>query len=236
MQSFVSSNRLALASLMLLLFVAPGLTQAQIVEGTLDDFQGGTTEGWVAGLGLATPPIPPTAVANAGPDGAGDFALRITATGAIVGAGGKLVVNNVDARWIGDYEAAGVTAILVDVNNLNPFPLTLRAGLESPSAGRWVSPGVVVPATSGWTTIELAIDSTDLLVGGFGATDPVVARSDVAVLRLLHSTSADYQAEPIAAQLDVDNVEAVPEPALEIGLLAGSLGLAGMRARRRPTA
>ena len=59
-----------------------------IAVGLLDTFQSGTTLDWVEGLGGAIAPIPPAVVANAGPGGSGDFALRITGTGSLAGAGG----------------------------------------------------------------------------------------------------------------------------------------------------
>jgi len=210
---------------------------AQIAVGTFDGFQDGTTQGWVASLGFGIPPVPPAAIANAGPTGAGDFALRLTATGSPNGAGGKLVVNNVDSRWTGDYAAAGVDAIMVDVNNPNAFPLTIRVGIsESPSvspSGLWVTQGAVVPASSGWVTLSLSLSPDDLLPADGLALDANVTLANVGVIRLLHTEAVNYRGEAIAALLDVDNVEAVPEPSLWLGLLAGGLLLRSMGAERR---
>lgn len=210
---------------------------AQIAVGTFDGFQDGTTQGWVAALAGADPPFPPTAVANAGPTGAGDFALRLTSTGAVSGPGGRLVVNNVDLRWTGDYPAAGVVSIMLDVNNLNDFPLTLRLGFAEPPpvsiGGRWVTSGKVVPETSGWQTLDFSIAPEDLLPGDEFASDVDVTLANVGVIRLLHSVAVMYRGEAIAAQLDVDNLEAVPEPSLWLGLLAGGLLLRRMGVERR---
>ena len=209
---------------------------AQIAVGTFDEFQDGTTQGWVAALAGANPPFPPTAVANAGPTGAGDFALRLTSTGSGL-AGSKLVVNNVDLRWKGDYPAAGVVSIMLDVNNLNAFPLTLRLGFAEPPplsvGGLWVTSGRVVPATSGWQTLDFSIAPEDLLPGDEFASDVDVTLANVGVIRLLHSVAVMYRGEAIAAQLDVDNLEAVPEPSLWLGLLAGGLLLRRMGVERR---
>jgi hypothetical protein len=210
---------------------------AQIAVGTFDGFQDGTTQGWVAGLAGATPTVPPTTFANTGPTGAGDFALRLTSTGAVSGAGGRLVVNNVDLRWTGDYTAAGVVSIMLDVNNLNAFPLTLRLGFAEPPplsvGGRWVTSGRVVPASSGWQTLDFSIAPEDLLPGDVLASDVDVTLANVGVIRLLHSVEVMYRGEAIVAQLDVDNVEAVPEPSLWLGLLAGGLLLRRMGVERR---
>lgn len=209
---------------------------AQIAVGTFDGFQDGTTQGWVAALAAANPPFPPIAVANAGPTGAGDFALRLTSTGGPL-AGGRLVVNNVDLRWTGDYPAAGVVSIMLEVHNLNDFPLTLRLGIAEPAqvsvGGRWVTSGRVVPASSGWQTLDFSIAPEDLLPGDESAFDVDETLANVGVIRLLHSVAVSYRGEPIAAQLDVDNVEAVPEPSLGLGLLAGGLLLRRMGVERR---
>lgn len=220
-----------------LLALGPGGALAQVSVGNLDDFQDATTQGWVAALGVGLPPVPPAVVADAGPTGAGDFALRLTGTGSPLGAGGKLVVNNVDSRWIGDYTAAGVGGLVVDVNNPNAVPLTLRVGIDEPPlvtvGGRWVTDGVVVPAMSGWVTLVFSLDPADLLPGDAQAIDASATLANVGVIRLIHSPAANYQGEPIAGQLDVDDVEAVPEPSLLLGLLAGGTLLRGMGAARR---
>jgi len=212
---------------------------AQIAVGTFDGFQDGTTQGWVAALAGRLPPVPPAVVADAGPGGVGDFALRITATGSPSGPGGKLVVNNVDLRWTGDYPAAGVLSIMVDVNNLNAFPLTLRLGLSEPLSvsvgGRWVTSSQIVPASSGWQTLVFSVEPNDLLPGDAFASDVDATLANVGVIRLLHSGAVSYQGEAIAAQLDVDNVEAVPEPSFWLGLVAGGLLLRSIGVtRRRP--
>jgi hypothetical protein len=198
---------------------------AAITAGELDDFQDGTTQGWVGGLNGAIPLVPPTVVADAGPMGPGDFALRVTGTGAVVGAGRAIVVNNVDPEWTGDYLTADVQEIMVDVRNLNDVPLTIRIGLDQPpletGGGRWVSEGVVVPAASPWTTITFSVRPEDLLAGGPSAVDPVVTLADVGVLRILHATEASYMGDPIAGQLDIDNIEALPEPGLGSSLIGG---------------
>lgn len=206
-----------------------------VAVGAFDDFQTGTTEGWVMSLGFGVPPVPPVAVADAGPLGAGDFALQITATGSF-GAGGKIVVNNVDPRWTGDYPAAGIAGILVDVRNPNAFPLSLRVGVAEPPGvsvgGRWVTPSIFVPATSGWLTVEVPLDPDFMLPGNPSAGNVDVTLANVGVLRVLHSNAASYIGDTVLGQLEIDNLEAVPEPALLPALGFGALALAAFRRRR----
>jgi hypothetical protein len=198
-----------------------------IVVGQLDDFQDGTTQGWVDALGGAISPVPPVVVADSGPGGAGDFALQLTSTGAVIGAGSKLVVNNVEPRWQGDYLAAGVDGVMIDVRNPGPTDLLLRVAIDGPavgaSGGRWVSPAVPIPAQSGWQTATFSLAPEDLRPGDFAATDAATTLSNVAVLRLLHATSPAWVGDSIAAQLWIDGVEALPEPAAGAALLAGVL-------------
>jgi len=218
-----------------MLLAAPSVARA-IAVGELDDFQSGTTENWVMALLGATPPFPPVAVANAGPDGAGDFALRVTATGSIVGPGGRLVVNNVASRWLGNYTLAGVTGLMLDVRNPNAFPLTLRVGLDGPaigaSGGRWLSHGVAVPASSGWRTVTFSLLAQDLVPGNVEATSASLTRANVGVLRVMHSPAEDWTSTPVTGTLELDAIEALPEPSAAIGSLAGALALGGLAALR----
>lgn len=221
---------------LLLLGTSPAIA---IVAGQLDDFQDATLEGWQAGRFGAEPPVPPAVIANAGPAGSGDFALRITSTGAPIGAGRSLVINNDEPQWIGDYTAAGVEDIMLDVNNLNAFPLTIRVGVEgsvsAPAGGRWVSDGdgAVVAANSGWVTLTLSIRIADLLPGDAGATDPADTLANVGNIRILHSATAKFTGDAVAGQVDVDNIEAVPEPGLSMGLMLGAAWIGSLVSWRR---
>jgi hypothetical protein len=208
-----------------------------INAGQRDTFQSGTVENWVEGLNGGLPPVPPAVIANAGPNGAGDFALRLTATGNAIGAGGKLVVNNIQARWIGSYSAAGVNGLMLDVRNPNTFPLTVRVGVDGPAlgttGGRWITGGVVVPASSGWQTLTFSLLPQALLPGDAGATNVATTLSNVAVLRIMHTPVATWQGVAVAGQMELDNIEALPEPSFALGLLAGSLVLRSLGSCRR---
>src|SRR6187549_3266277 len=111
--------RLALLFLGLLCFARPA---DAIVLGQTDTFQDGTTMGW--GNGPFAPPI--TNFADGGPLGAGDRWIRMTADGG--GSGGRLTMFN-DAptgQWSGNFIAAGVTAIQIDLNNQSAVSLSIR--------------------------------------------------------------------------------------------------------------
>lgn len=200
-----------------------------ITVGQLDTFQNGTTLQWVDALGGAISPNPPTVVANAGPGGAGDFALRITGTGSVAGPGGRLVANTIQARWIGNYLSAGINGVMLDLRNQSAVDLTIRVAVDGPAigatGGRWVSQGVVVPSGSGWRTLTFSLLSGDLLPGDFAATSATTTLSDVAVLRVMHAPVAGWVGAPQLGQLDIDNIEALPEPTIGLVLLVGGLFL-----------
>ncbi|MEE2663000.1 MAG: hypothetical protein VX681_02680, partial [Myxococcota bacterium] len=213
-----------------------------ITVGQFDDFEDGTTQGWVVGTGFGvTPLVPPASVPDAGPTGLGDDALRLTGIGGF-GPGGKLVVDNHDAAWTGDYTAAGVGAILLDVNNLVAAPLTIRLALQPPpgvvGGGTWITPGIVVPAVdpelSGWTTLEFAIQAGDLIMPiDAVATDAAATLAGVGGLRILHAAGDTFRGDVIAGQLDIDNIEAVPEPSVALVSATSLATLCALRVARR---
>ena len=94
--------------------------RAAIVAGQVDDFEDGTTRNWQTGAGN---PNPGTNVAAGGPAGADDNYLLLRANGG--GSGGRLVAFN-SAQWAGNYLAANVNEIEMQVNSflITPPPPT----------------------------------------------------------------------------------------------------------------
>jgi hypothetical protein len=205
-----------------------------VTLGQIDTFSSGT-QGWGAGGGPggSTPPTPPQVIADGGPGGAGDSFLRVVSTGS-GGPGGRLVAMNVLGQWAGDYIAAGVTGIAMDVRNAGTTDITLRLYFEDPIPGPPANEavstqGVLLPAGGGWQSVLLPIGAGDMtaLTGTHAG-----ALSGTTVLRLFHASTATFPGEAMAAVLDVDNIQAVPEPAAWALWLAGAAGLGLLRRRR----
>lgn len=204
----------------------------------VDDFQDGTTMGWgVPGLS----PIPPVNVTTGGPGGGGDAYLQLQAIAGVGGAGSRLSVLN-ETQWTGDFRAAGITAISMDVNNFGPEDLVLRLLFEDfdapgpPANLAMTVADVVVPSGSGWMSVVFDLSAANLVPGIFGTVEG--ALTDVGVMRIFHNPVAAFPGPgvgipTVTATLGVDNIAAsVPEPATS-ALLIGGLAAALMRARRR---
>jgi hypothetical protein len=190
--------------------------RAEIAVGHVDDFQGGTTQSWL-GANVA-------AVADAGPNGTGDTALRASATGAPFGANGKLIVFNNTDPWTGNWTAAGVVQISLDVRNPNAFPLTMRLGIAGPD-GFFGGGGGDVHATDG---ISVAGDNAwhsirfDVLADNFTSLNPThpdaaAALADVTHFRVLHHPEHSFVGEAIDADFLVDNIRTIGATAMVPG-------------------
>ncbi|WP_270937614.1 hypothetical protein [Falsiroseomonas oryzae] len=227
---------------------AAGLPEARAATiGELDDFTSLTTENWLAGGGpiQQQPPVPPQAIPGGGPGGVADAYLQLTASGG-AGPGSRLAVANA-VQWAGNYLAAGITAITMDLRNFGTSDLAIRLQLWSPLAAQdALTAAVLLPAGGGWTAASFSVAAADLTMRA-GTANGVLG--DVAFLRILHApgTAGLSPAEPVAAVLGVDNITStgvpggggdpgvnVPEPSALL-LLAGAIApLAWLTRGRRP--
>lgn len=224
MRSSRTSSRHRCGGLASLLIAALSLgagSASALSPGQADTFAGGSLAGWGSGVASL---IPPTVVAGGGPGGAADSFLQLGSTG-VQGPGGKLV-GIAGPQWSGNYTAAGITGVSMWLQNSGATDLSLRLWLLAPS-GSSVTEAVPLPAGSGWLPASFSL-LPGALTGQGAAT-----LSDVIELRLFHGTGAAFPGANIAAQLGVDNVTAVPEPAGALLMLAGLAGLVAHRRLRR---
>jgi hypothetical protein len=221
--------RLIVSTFTLLALSLAAPARAAISVNQKDTFEDGSLQSWSAG-GVSNP-NGPVNVSAGGPAGATDNFLRLTSNGG-PSAGGKLVAFNTD-QWAGDYLAAGVQSISMQVNNLGNTDLTLRLILNSFNGALGTVAPVNLPAGSGWQTVAFPLTDANL----DGAASFADVMSSVFEFNLVHSpgfTTARSSSPNVAAQLGVDNITAVganvPEPA---GMGLAAIVLAGMASSRR---
>jgi hypothetical protein len=201
--------------------------------GQIDTFSGGVA-GWFAGGGPfgQVPPVPPMVIDSGGPSGAGDSFLQITSNGS-PGAGGRLVGMNA-AQWAGNYAAAGVNAISMDLRNLGAVDLTVRLYFEDPIPGppmneAVTTQGVLVPAGGSWVHAVFPVAPGALTVLQGSATTLL---GHTTVMRIFHDVDPVFPPARVAGALGIDNIAAIPEPS-QLALVLAALGLLAVVARRR---
>src|SRR5690606_1652085 len=147
---------------------------------------------WTSG---APNPNPPVVVDDAGPLGAGDSALRITGNGG--GPGGRLVALE-STLWTGDYVAAGVSGISIDLRNAGSNGLSVRLAFNGPG-GWFVTPAAPLPDFGGWTARQFETTPGSLVSAG--GDDVAATLGGVTEMRLLHSPAPDFRGPSVSGVL-----------------------------------
>lgn len=213
--------------LLLIAALLPVTPAAAVSLGQTDDFEDGTTQGWQINLlGFGSPPAEalPKNILSGGPAGVDDNYLQLTSVGG-AGAGSRLTVLNFGAQWAGDYIAAGVGAISMDVYNLGNSDLLLRLLVSDPTIGppqnvAFSTLPVLVPAGSGWMNVIFPLTPADL-TAGLGSV--LTALTGATELRIFHNPDPGFPGPAVVAQLGVDNITAVPLPPTALLLLGSGL-------------
>jgi hypothetical protein len=207
--------------------LSAGQQAAAVSFNLKDDFEGGTTLGWT---GSTT-----SNVADAGPAGAGDNAL-------LVEAGNRIVVYNT-AQWTGNYTAAGITHLAMDLRNTAAFPLQLRIGIAN---GNFAPNGdgdtyvsnddndITVANDGAWHHIVFDVGPSAFSPSTFNSNSAPSAAAALAALthlRILHNpTAGDFRGAQVPAEFYLDNIQAIPEPT---GGALAALAATALVARRR---
>lgn len=211
------------------MFAGPSVGRAQITAGQTDTFQSGTVLGWQQGAGAPGPTLQ-----DGGPAGAGDFYMQVTATGGF-GAGSRLTVFN-QAQWKGDYIAAGVNAIEMDVRApaTNSGSLSYRIAFRNAGGIGYVSTTpFTVPADGVWRKATFAV--TPEAMTAVNAPAPFNDfMTNPGELRLIHGNNISLNGDAFAGAVGVDNIKAlgapIPEPTG--GLAAAAVVALGWAVRR----
>jgi hypothetical protein len=207
--------------------VFPSLGPAQITLGQIDTFESGTTLNWTNGAAPGA-----LSVVGGGPGGASDQYLQVTASGS--GPGGSLTVFN-RTQWLGNYVAAGVNGIGVDLLNPGSSALTIRiayrAGTTTSSTPGYVSTnGFNLPGDGLWHHAVFSLSDASMTPIGSPPSPFSTFITQPAEMRIIDSTLPSLNGDFVNARLGVDNIQAisipVPEPTLYLAL-ATAAGLAG---------
>lgn len=235
------------AALLLLLVGLHGPARA-IVLDQIDTFQNGQVDGWgpdFAGVAAIVP--------DAGPLGAGDYALSVTSHGdPLQGRVGSRSITLNRSQWTGDWTAAGIGSISFDARNPNPFPIELWLGIAGPGGAGSAGSGDVyaslmsaaIPAASDWGRYVIQVtpagfeNATNHSFGTLAA-----ALQGVTELRIFNNVSRradpdfanNFIGDEMAATWYIDNIAAtaaVPEPSGLPLLLPALAGWLAVRRRR----
>lgn len=149
-------------------------------------------------------------------------------------------------QWTGNYLAAGITAIEMDLNHIaGPDALNVRLMIWG-AGGTWASTSLT-PISTGWNRYSFGLTSADLTFvnldtngpptgagGGTGTATDTLQQVNIFQLRHDYPTPTPPGSHPdhISATLGIDNVQAVPEPATLLYMLVAGGGLMLARARR----
>ncbi len=192
-------------SLALLISLSASAVRA-VTLGQVDDFQNGTTQGWGGSFTFN--------IADAGPNGVGDNALRVNSNNRVV------IINS--TQWVGDYTAAGITQVLIDIRHDSAFPLEMRLGIAQGVFGKdgigdtYVSAeSISVPGDNAWHSITIPILAADLVPSFANTSDPpdaAVALAGLTHLRILHNPDPnDFRGAQGTVEFFLDNIQVVSD-------------------------
>jgi hypothetical protein len=182
-----------------------------VVPGQTDTFEiADDTLGWGGSKGTISPE--PVQVPDGGPAGAGDGYLEKSSFRY------HLAVRN-QTTWAGDYVAAGVQRIRMDVlperdpNDVSPV-LSLRIAVDGPGGFFSTATPVEVVSGTGWQPVEFGLSPADLVYVTGGTGQLVDTLSAVTTLLFRHDSDPSpsppgTHPEHITATIGIDNIEAV---------------------------
>ena len=186
-----------------------------VTIGQVDTFQDGL-DNWQGGVGGFT--LAP----SGGPAGSGDQYLQVSSGASPLPP--RLAAFN-DSQWLGNFTAAGVTEVAMDLLNSVTTSLPMRIAIRE-SAGGSATAGYastipfMLPPDGLWHHAVFDLNAAGLT--GFNSPQALsVDLANVKDFRILDSAAPSGVGDMVTAQVGVDNVTAVPEPsALLLMLIA----------------
>lgn len=228
----VGSNAVMFATFVVataVVFMTGATARATVAAGQIDTFQNNDTSSWGGGDNAT--------IQSGGMSGAGDLYLHLESFGG-GSSGSKLSTFNA-FQWSGDYAAAGITGIAMDLldPNTSPVatPLNMRIVLFGAGGSRWSSAvGTVIPADNQWHHAVFSTAQADLVSVAPGDTyDQMLQNVTQLMVRYDAGASPSNGGTTFAGTLGIDNVTAlpVPEPG-DAGVFAGGMVILLMAGRR----
>jgi hypothetical protein len=202
--TIVRIYRVRIAALVLVAFSAHAAPCWAIVANQVDTFNNGTTQNWGISMGA----VPVGVLTDGGASGmAGDHALLMDSN--VYGGGRLLVVNQ--TQWNGNWTAAGITQVSMDVKNPNTFTLAMRLGIGGPGGAgangigdTFISRDVIpVPADNVWHTITFNVLASDFQKINDDHPDSAAALAGITHFRVLHTSQlGDYNRNGVVDTAD----------------------------------
>lgn len=192
------------------LLALPSIAHA-ITSGQIDTFEDGTPMAWEEG---PFSPNPPANVPTGGPAGVGDHYLSNTSSGDFASPGGKMTMNNL-GQWTGDYVAAGVASLGMEVANFGSTPLYVRVALQGASGQYCSTLPFILPADGQWRTATFGLNASELTAVALNVPLSTLL-TNVTMLRVLSAQSGpSFRGDEIAGVLGVDNLRVNAPSAVE---------------------
>lgn len=202
---------------------------AAISFGQVDTFQDLTTDNW------GTPANNTFNISSGGPAGAGDAFIQVSS--GTFGGGLKLLTFN-QSQWTGDFLDAGVSEVVMNLKNFGSTILPIRIAIREGTGGS-STPGYAstvafnLPADGAWHAATFFLNAASLTP--INSPQPLATDlANVADFRILSSASPSLLGDNISAQIGIDNISAVPEPATGALLVIGLIGLGNLKRCRKP--
>lgn len=203
------------------LLLAGSTCFAQVQLGQIDDFNSGHVHNWIG----APDPNGPFPVANAGPNGSGDGACRVRATGSF-GPGGHWAMYNT-FQWNGNWIAAGVTVVSADVRIFSGSALDLRLVFFGQDGSRFTNTNevmVTIPSNNQFHRAYFFV-KPQYLVNVLGEETYEQVLGNASSMMFRHDPGEpDSRGSEVVSSAYIDNIKAsdhVPVAPISVSVLQG---------------
>jgi len=189
-----------------------------ITLGQIDSFEDGTKQGWEAGPSLQ--------ILSGGPGGPNDHYIKLMPGGS--GPGMLLQISN-GTQWSGNYLAAGVTGVEMDLINFATDAMPMRVAIGNGTTGYGSTTAISLPADGQWHHLTFAISAASMTAGTQAAPFGQVI-SNVPTLNVFDSNTTQIPASGLNG-FGLDNIHAIPEPSTICLAVSATIGLVLFRRR-----